>query len=339
MSVKVAINGFGRIGRLAFRQMFGAEGYEVVAINDLTSPKMLAHLLKYDSAQRRYEKADTVVAGEDSITVDGKTIKIYAEKDAKDLPWGEIGVDVVLECTGVYTSKDKAQAHIDAGAKKVVISAPAGSDLKTIVYGVNENTLTKDDKIISAASCTTNCLAPMAKALNDYAPIQSGIMTTVHAYTGDQMILDGPQRKGDLRRARAGAVNIVPNTTGAAKAIGLVIPELNGKLIGSAQRVPVPTGSTTILVAVVKGNDITVEGINEKMKSVANQSFGYTDELLVSSDIIGITNGSLFDSTQTMVTKIEDGLYQVQVVSWYDNENSYTSQMVRTIKYFAELGE
>ncbi len=339
MSVKVAINGFGRIGRLAFRQMFGAEGYEIVAINDLTSPKMLAHLLKYDSAQRRYEKADTVVAGEDSITVDGKTIKIYAEKDAKDLPWGEIGVDVVLECTGFYTSKDKAQAHIDAGAKKVVISAPAGSDLKTIVYGVNENTLTKDDKIISAASCTTNCLAPMAKALNDYAPIQSGIMTTVHAYTGDQMILDGPQRKGDLRRARAGAVNIVPNTTGAAKAIGLVIPELNGKLIGSAQRVPVPTGSTTILVAVVKGNDITVEGINEKMKSVANQSFGYTDELLVSSDIIGITNGSLFDSTQTMVTKIEDGLYQVQVVSWYDNENSYTSQMVRTIKYFAELGE
>ena len=339
MSVKVAINGFGRIGRLAFRQMFGAEGYEVVAINDLTSPKMLAHLLKYDSAQRRYEKADTVVAGEDSITVDGKTIKIYAEKDAKDLPWGEIGVDVVLECTGFYTSKDKAQAHIDAGAKKVVISAPAGSDLKTIVYGVNENTLTKDDKIISAASCTTNCLAPMAKALNDYAPIQSGIMTTVHAYTGDQMILDGPQRKGDLSRARAGAVNIVPNTTGAAKAIGLVIPELNGKLIGSAQRVPVPTGSTTILVAVVKGNDITVEGINEKMKSVANQSFGYTDELLVSSDIIGITNGSLFDSTQTMVTKIEDVLYQVQVVSWYDNENSYTSQMVRTIKYFAELGE
>ena len=339
MSVKVAINGFGRIGRLAFRQMFGAEGYEVVAINDLTSPKMLAHLLKYDSAQRRYEKADTVVAGEDSITVDGKTIKIYAEKDAKDLPWGEIGVDVVLECTGFYTSKDKAQAHIDAGAKKVVISAPAGSDLKTIVYGVNENTLTKDDKIISAASCTTNCLAPMAKALNDYAPIQSGIMTTVHAYTGDQMILDGPQRKGDLRRARAGAVNIVPNTTGAAKAIGLVIPELNGKLIGSAQRVPVPTGSTTILVAVVKGNDITVEGINKKMKSVANQSFGYTDELLVSSDIIGITNGSLFDSTQTMVTKIEDGLYQVQVVAWYDNENSYTSQMVRTIKYFAELGE
>ena len=337
MSVKVAINGFGRIGRLAFRQMFGAEGYEIVAINDLTSPKMLAHLLKYDSAQGRYEKAETVVAGEDSITVDGKTIKIYAEKDAKDLPWGEIGVDVVLECTGFYTSKDKAQAHIDAGAKKVVISAPAGSDLKTVVFGVNEDILTADDKIISAASCTTNCLAPMAKALNEYAPIQSGIMTTVHAYTGDQMLLDGPHRKGDLRRARAAAVSIVPNSTGAAKAIGLVIPELNGKLIGSAQRVPVPTGSTTILVAVVKGNDVTVEGINEKMKSVANQSYGYTDELLVSSDIIGITYGSLFDSTQTMVTKIEEGLYQVQVVSWYDNENSYTSQMVRTIKYFAEL--
>ena len=338
MSVKVAINGFGRIGRLAFRQMFGAEGYEIVAINDLTSPKMLAHLLKYDSAQGRYEKADTVVAGEDSITVDGKEIKIYAKPNAAELPWGEIGVDVVLECTGFYTSKEKAQAHIDAGAKKVVISAPAGKDLPTVVFGVNENVLTPDDKIISAASCTTNCLAPMANALNKYAPIQSGIMSTIHAYTGDQMVLDGPHRKGDLRRARAAAVNIVPNSTGAAKAIGLVIPELNGKLIGSAQRVPVPTGSTTILVAVVKGNDVTVEGINEKMKSVANQSYGYTDELLVSSDIIGITYGSLFDSTQTMVTKIEEGLYQVQVVSWYDNENSYTSQMVRTIKYFAELG-
>ena len=339
MSVKVAINGFGRIGRLAFRQMFGAEGYEVVAINDLTSPKMLAHLLKYDSAQGRYEKADTVVAGEDSITVDGKTIKIYAEKDAANLPWGEIGVDVVLECTGFYTSKDKAQAHIDAGAKKVVISAPAGNDLPTIVYGVNEKVLSPEDKIISAASCTTNCLAPMAKALNDYAPIQSGIMTTVHAYTGDQMLLDGPHRKGNLRRARAAAVNIVPNSTGAAKAIGLVIPELNGKLIGSAQRVPVPTGSTTILVAVVKGNDITEEAINKAMKAQSSESFGYTDEELVSSDVIGMRYGSLFDSTQTMVTKIEEGLYQVQVVSWYDNENSYTSQMVRTIKYFAELGE
>ncbi|MBQ2237394.1 MAG: type I glyceraldehyde-3-phosphate dehydrogenase [Clostridia bacterium] len=335
--VKVAINGFGRIGRLAFRQMFGAEGYEIVAINDLTSPAMLAHLLKYDSAQGRYALADTVVAGEDSITVDGKTIKIYAEKNAADLPWGEIGVDVVLECTGFYCSKEKSQAHIDAGAKKVVISAPAGKDLKTIVYSVNEDTLTAEDNIISAASCTTNCLAPMADTLNKYAPIQSGIMTTVHAWTGDQMVLDGPHRKGDLRRARAAACNIVPNSTGAAKAIGLVIPELNGKLIGSAQRVPVPTGSTTILVAVVKGKDITVEGINAAMKAASSASFGYTEEQLVSSDIIGITYGSLFDATQTMVTKIDDDTYQVQVVSWYDNENSYTSQMVRTIKYFAEI--
>jgi len=333
--VKVAINGFGRIGRLAFRQMFGAEGYEIVAINDLTDAKMLAHLLKYDSAQGRYEH--DIVAGEDSITVDGKTIKIYAEKNAADLPWGEIGVDVVLECTGFYCSKDKSQAHIDAGAKKVVISAPAGNDLPTIVYSVNEKTLTADDKIISAASCTTNCLAPMANALNNYAPIQSGIMTTVHAYTGDQMVLDGPHRKGDLRRARAAAVNIVPNSTGAAKAIGLVIPELNGKLIGSAQRVPVPTGSTTLLVAVVKGKDITKEGVNAAMKAASSASFGYTEEELVSSDIIGITYGSLFDATQTMVAKIDDDTYQVQVVSWYDNENSYTSQMVRTIKYFAEL--
>ena len=337
MAVKVAINGFGRIGRLAFRQMFGAEGYEIVAINDLTNPAMLAHLLKYDTAQGRYALADTVVAGEDSITVDGKEIKIYAKANAAELPWGEIGVDVVLECTGFYCSKAKSQAHIDAGAKKVVISAPAGNDLPTIVYSVNEGTLTADDTIISAASCTTNCLAPMAKALNDYAPIQSGIMTTVHAYTGDQMVLDGPHRKGDFRRARAAAANIVPNSTGAAKAIGLVIPELNGKLIGSAQRVPVPTGSTTLLVAVVKGNDVTKEGINAAMKAASSASFGYTEEELVSSDIVGITYGSLFDATQTMVTKIEDGLYQVQVVSWYDNENSYTSQMVRTIKYFAEL--
>ena len=337
MAVKVAINGFGRIGRLAFRQMFGAEGYEIVAINDLTSTTMLAHLLKYDSAQKRYEKADTVVAGEDSITVDGKTIKIYAEKDAINLPWGELGVDVVLECTGFYTTKEKAEAHIKAGAKKVVISAPAGKDLPTVVFGVNENILKAEDTVISAASCTTNCLAPMAKALNDFAPIQSGIMTTVHAYTGDQMLLDGPHRKGDLRRARAGAINIVPNSTGAAKAIGLVIPELNGKLIGSAQRVPVPTGSTTILIAVVKGEDITVEKINEAMKNASSASFGYTEEPLVSSDIIGITYGSLFDATQTMVTEVEKGLYQVQVVAWYDNENSYTSQMVRTIKYFAEL--
>ena len=342
MAVKVAINGFGRIGRLAFRQMFEAEGYEVVAINDLTSPKMLAHLLKYDTAQGSFlgkigENKHTVEATEDSIIVDGKEIKIYAIKDAKDCPWGEIGVDVVLECTGFYTSKEKSMAHIAAGAKKVVISAPAGNDLKTIVYSVNEKTLTKDDQVISAASCTTNCLAPMADTLNKTFPIVSGIMTTVHAYTGDQMILDGPQRKGDLRRARAGAQNIVPNSTGAAKAIGLVIPELNGKLIGSAQRVPVPTGSTTILVAVVKGKDVTKEAINAAMKAAASQSFGYNEDPIVSSDVIGMKYGSLFDSTQTMVAKIDDDTYQVQVVSWYDNENSYISQMVRTIKYFAEL--
>jgi glyceraldehyde 3-phosphate dehydrogenase len=332
MAVKVAINGFGRIGRLAFRQMFGAEGYDVVAINDLTSPKMLAHLLKYDSSQGKYAKADTVSAGEDSITVDGKTLKIYKEPDANNCPWGELGVDVVLECSGFYTSKEKAQAHINAGAKKVVISAPAGKDLPTIVFNVNHTTLTKDDTIISAASCTTNCLAPMAKALNDLAGIKSGIMSTIHAYTGDQMILDGPQRKGDLRRSRAGAINIVPNSTGAAKAIGLVIPELNGKLIGSAQRVPTPTGSTTILVATVE-KSVTKEEINAAMKAAANESFGYNEDEIVSSDIIGMTYGSLFDATQTMVG--EDNL--VQVVSWYDNENSYTSQMVRTIKYFAEL--
>ena len=349
-TVKVAINGFGRIGRLAFRQMFGAKGYKIVAINDLTSPKMLAHLLKYDSTQGNYANYHTVTSKEPemaedgktvvtpgSITVDGTEITIYAMPKAQDLPWKKLKVDVVLECTGFYTSKAKAQAHIDAGAKNVVISAPAGNDLPTIVYNVNHTTLTADDHIISAASCTTNCLAPMAKALNDYAPIQSGIMTTVHAYTGDQMILDGPQRKGDLRRSRAGALNIVPNSTGAAKAIGLVIPELNGKLIGSAQRVPTPTGSTTILVAVVKGTDITKEGINAAMKAQTNESFGYTEDQIVSSDVIGMRYGSLFDATQTMVAKIDDNTYQVQVVSWYDNENSYTSQMVRTIKYFSEI--
>ncbi|MBC5687160.1 type I glyceraldehyde-3-phosphate dehydrogenase [Roseburia sp. AM51-8] len=332
MAVRVAINGFGRIGRLAFRQMFGAEGYEVVAINDLTSPKMLAHLLKYDSSQGKYALADTVSAGEDSITVDGKEIKIYAFPDANNCPWGELKVDVVLECSGFYTSKEKAQAHINAGARKVVISAPAGNDLPTIVYNVNHKTLTPDDKIISAASCTTNCLAPMAKALNDAFGIKSGIMSTIHSYTGDQMTLDGPQRKGDLRRSRAAAVNIVPNSTGAAKAIGLVIPELNGKLIGSAQRVPCPTGSTTILVATVE-KSCTVEEINAAMKAAATESFGYNEDEIVSSDIIGSTYGSIFDATQTMVG--EDNL--VQVVSWYDNENSYTSQMVRTIKYFSEL--
>ena len=355
MAVKVAINGFGRIGRLAFRQMFGAEGYEVVAINDLTSPKMLATLLKYDSAQGGYcgkfgENLHTVTSKEPeleedgktvkvpgSITVDGKEITIYAMPKAEELPWGQLDVDVVLECTGFYTSKAKAEAHIKAGAKKVVISAPAGNDLPTIVYNVNHETLKPEDTVISAASCTTNCLAPMTKALNDYAPIQCGIMTTVHAYTGDQMILDGPQRKGDVQRARAGAMNIVPNSTGAAKAIGLVIPELNGKLIGAAQRVPTCTGSTTILHAVVKADEVTVEGINAAMKAQANESFGYTEEKLVSSDIIGMRFGSLFDANQTMVTKVADGLFEVQVVAWYDNENSYTSQMVRTIKYLAGL--
>ncbi|MBQ8116847.1 MAG: type I glyceraldehyde-3-phosphate dehydrogenase [Lachnospiraceae bacterium] len=343
MAVKVAINGFGRIGRLAFRQMFEAEGYEIVAINDLTTPSMLAHLLKYDSSQGRYialGEEDQVTADDEkgTITVKGKTITIYKEPDANNCPWGKLDVDVVLECSGFYTSKEKAQAHINAGAKKVVISAPAGNDLPTIVYNVNHTSLTKDDKIISAASCTTNCLAPMAKALNDFAPIQSGIMATIHAYTGDQMILDGPQRKGDKRRSRAGAINIVPNSTGAAKAIGLVIPELKGKLIGAAQRVPTPTGSTTLLFAVVKGKDITVDAVNAAMKAQATESFGYNTEEIVSSDIIGMKFGSLFDATQTMVSKVDEDTYQVQVVSWYDNENSYTSQMVRTIKYFAELG-
>ena len=338
MSVKVAINGFGRIGRLAFRQMFGAEGYEIVAINDLTTPKMLAHLLKYDSTQGNYvAQGHSVDWGDGSITVDGKEIPIYAKANAAELPWGELGIDVVLECTGFYSTKAKAQAHIDAGAKKVVISAPAGNDLPTIVYNVNHETLTKEDNIISAASCTTNCLAPMAKALHELAPIQSGIMCTIHAYTGDQMILDGPQRKGNLRRSRAAAVNIVPNSTGAAKAIGLVIPELNGKLIGSAQRVPTPTGSTTLLVAVVNGA-VTADDINAAMKNAANESFGYTEDEIVSSDIVGMTFGSLFDATQTMAMPLPNGDTQVQVVAWYDNENSYTSQMVRTIKYMNSLG-
>ena len=337
MAIKVAINGFGRIGRLAFRQMFRAEGYEIVAINDLTAPAMLANLLKYDSAQGRYALADKVTSTDHSIIVDGTEIEILSEKDAVNLPWKKLGVDVVLECTGFYTKKEKAMAHITAGAKKVVISAPAGKDLPTIVYSVNEHTLKPEDTIISAASCTTNCLAPMANALNKYAPIKSGIMTTVHAYTGDQMVLDGPHRKGDLRRARAAAVNIVPNSTGAAKAIGLVIPELNGKLIGSAQRVPVCTGSTTILVAVVEGKDVTKESINAYMKAHTSESYGYNEDPIVSTDVIGMRYGSLFDATQTMVSKIDDNHYQVQVVAWYDNENSYTSQMVRTIKYFAEL--
>ena len=336
MAVRVAINGFGRIGRLAFRQMFQAEGFDIVAINDLTSPDMLAYLLKYDSSQGRYAKADKVSNTDHSIIVDGHEIEIYKEADANNLPWGDLDIDVVLECTGFYTSKDKAQAHINAGDKKVVISAPAGNDLPTIVYNTNHETLTEKDDIISAASCTTNCLAPMAKALNELAAIQSGIMVTIHAYTGDQMILDGPQRKGNKRRSRAGAENIVPNTTGAAKAIGLVVPELNGKLIGSAQRVPVPTGSTTILTAVVKG-DVTVDQVNAAMKAAQTESFGYNEDPIVSKDIVGMTYGSLFDATQTMVLPVGDGNTEVQVVSWYDNENSFTSNMCRTIKYFAKF--
>jgi glyceraldehyde 3-phosphate dehydrogenase len=336
MAVRVAINGFGRIGRLAFRQMFQAEGFEIVAINDLTSPDMLAYLLKYDSSQGSYDKKDLVSSTDHSIIVDGTEIEIYKEANAANLPWGELDIDVVLECTGFYTSKAKAQAHIDAGAKKVVISAPSGNDLPTIVFNTNHETLTADDNIISAASCTTNCLAPMAKALNELAPIKSGIMCTVHAFTGDQMVLDGPQRKGDKRRSRAASENIVPNSTGAAKAIGLVVPELNGKLIGAAQRVPVSTGSTTILTAVVEGK-VTVDEINAKMKSVANESFGYNEDLIVSKDIVGMTYGSLFDATQTMVNPVGDDMTEVQVVSWYDNENSFTSNMCRTIKYFAKF--
>lgn len=336
MAVKVAINGFGRIGRLAFRQMFSAEGYEVVAINDLTSPQMLAHLLKYDSAQGRYALADKVEAKESSIVVAGKEIEIYAQRDPKNLPWSKHDVDVVLECTGFFTSKEKASAHIEAGAKKVVISAPAGNDLPTIVYGVNENVLNKNDTVISAASCTTNCLALMVDVLDELSPIEKGFMTTIHAYTGDQMTLDGPHAKGDLRRARAAALNIVPTSSGAAKAIGLVIPKLEGKLDGVSQRVPVPAGSVTELVAVVN-KTVKKDDINTAMKAASSDSFGYTEEQLVSSDIIGITYGSLFDATQTKVTSLPDGKSLVKVVAWYDNENSYTSQMVRTIKYFAEL--
>lgn len=332
--VKIAINGFGRIGRLAFRQIFADASMEVAAINDLTEPKMLAHLLKYDSVQGRYE-GHRVEWDDCSITVDGRRIPVFAEKEPAKLPWKDLNIDIVLECTGFFASKAKSQAHIEAGAKKVLISAPAGNDLPTIVYGTNHETLKAEDNIVSAASCTTNCLAPMAKVLNQYREIRTGFMTTIHAYTGDQMILDGPHRKGDLRRARAGAINIVPNSTGAAKAIGLVIPELDGKLIGSAQRVPVPSGSITILDATLKDETetVSVEGINAAMKAAANESFGYTEEELVSSDIIGMEYGSLFDATQTLAERCGTKIYEVRVVAWYDNENSYVSQMVRTLKY------
>ena len=337
MSTKIAINGFGRIGRLSLRKMFEDDRFDVVAINDLATTEMLAYLLKYDSVQGNYKHE--VDHDDEHIIVDGKKIKIYKEADPAKLPWGDLDIDIVLECSGFFASKAKAQAHIDAGAKKVLISAPAGNDLPTIVYGVNEKTLTKDDNIISAASCTTNCLAPMAKALNDYREVRTGFMTTIHAYTGDQMILDGPHKKNNFRRARAGAINIVPNSTGAAKAIGLVIPELDGKLKGSAQRVPVPTGSTTILTAVLKDSteSVTLEGVNNAMKEAASESFGYNEEDIVSSDIIGMSYGSLFDATQTFVERSGTGVFEVQVVSWYDNEMSYVSQMVRTLGYVATL--
>lgn len=336
--VKVAINGFGRIGRLTFRQIFDDEDVNVVAINDLTSPKMLAHLLKYDSVQGGF-RGHEVTNDDSSITVDGLQVPVYSEPDPSKLPWGELGVDIVLECTGFFTSREKSQAHVDAGARKVLISAPAGNDLPTIVYGVNHETLTADDNIVSGASCTTNCLAPMAKALNEYRELRTGFMTTIHAYTGDQMILDGPHRKGDLRRARAGAVNIVPNSTGAAKAIGLVIPELDGKLIGSAQRVPVPSGSITILDATLKDmtDTVSVEGINAKMKEVADESFGYTEEEMVSSDVIGMSYGSLFDATQTLAQKCGTHIYEVRIVAWYDNEMSYVNQLIRTMKHMGTL--
>lgn len=333
MSIKVAINGFGRIGRLALRQMTEVEGLEVVAINDLTPADMLVHLFKYDTTQGRFK--GEVTLKDDAIVVNGKTIKVFSNANPSELPWGDLDVDVVLECTGFFTSKDKAEQHIQAGAKKVVISAPGGNDIKTIVFNVNHDILDGSETVISGASCTTNCLAPMAKVLNDKFGIVTGIMTTIHAYTGDQMTLDAPHRKGDKRRARAAAMNIVPNSTGAAKAIGLVIPELNGKLDGAAQRVPVATGSVTELVSVLEKN-VTKDEINAAMKAAANESYGYTEEELVSSDIIGSEFGSLFDATQTKVMEV-GGKQLVKTVAWYDNEMSYTNQLIRTLKYFAGL--
>ena len=332
--IKVGINGFGRIGRLVFRAAMSRDDIEIVGINDLIDVDYMVYMLKYDTMHGRFK--GTAEAKDGKLIVNGQAIRVTAEKDPANLKWDEVGAEYVVESTGLFLTKEKAEAHIKAGARKVVISAPAGNDLPTIVYNVNHDTLKPEDTVISAASCTTNCLAPMAKALNDLRPIKSGIMSTIHSYTGDQMTLDGPQRKGDLRRSRAAAVNIVPNSTGAAKAIGLVIPELNGKLIGSAQRVPCPTGSTTILVAVVEGK-VTVDEINAAMKAAQTESYAYNEDEIVSSDIIGATAGSIFDATQTMVSPMDDGNTQVQVVSWYDNENSYTSQMVRTIKYFSEL--
>ena len=333
MSVKVAINGFGRIGRLVYRQIYNMEGIDVVAINDLTSPKVLAHLLKYDTAQGRFDQQ--VTATENSIVVNGDEVKIYAQKNPAEIPWGEHGVDVVLECTGFFTDKAKAEAHLQAGAKKVVISAPATGDLKTVVFNVNHDILDGSETVISCASCTTNCLAPMAKVLEDVYGIQSGLMTTIHAYTNDQNTQDAPHAKGDLRRARAAAQNIVPNSTGAAKAIGLVLPSLKGKLDGSAQRVPTLTGSLTELT-VLLNKKTSVEEINAAMKKAANESYGYTEDEIVSSDIIGISFGSLFDATQTRVMNVGD-TQLVRTVAWYDNEASYVAQLVRTVHYFAKL--
>lgn len=336
--IRLAINGFGRIGRLAFRKAMELENFEVVAINDLASPSMLAYLLKYDSVQGAY-LGHQVDSTENSLAVDGKEITIYKEPDASNLPWKELNIDLVLECTGFYTSKAKAQAHLDAGAGKVLISAPAGNDMKTIVYGVNHETLTPEDRIVSGASCTTNCLAPMAKALNDYREVRTGFMTTIHAYTGNQKILDAPDKGDKFRRSRAAAINIVPTTTGAAQAIGNVIPELAGKLIGSAQRVPVATGSITILDATLKDptDSVTVEGINAAMKAEQNESFGYNEDEIVSTDVIGMSYGSLFDATQTLAQRCGTNIYEVRVVSWYDNEMSYVSQLIRTMTYMASL--
>ncbi|NLI93376.1 MAG: type I glyceraldehyde-3-phosphate dehydrogenase [Peptococcaceae bacterium] len=339
MPIKIAINGFGRVGRLAFRQLFDAENYDIVAINDLTDSEMLAYLLKYDTTQGTYQYADNVKADENHLIVNDRRINVYSEADASNLPWEQLGVDIVLECSGAYLRKAKAQAHIDAGAKKVVLSAPAGTDIPTIVYGVNEQILTPEDRIISAGSCSTNALAPMVKALNDYAPIRSGIMTVIHGFTGTQMLVDSPQKKGNFRRSRAASANIIPTTAEAAKAVGNVIPTLNGKLIGSAVRVPVPVGCYLTLAAVVQGTDITEKKINTAMKKASSEWFGYTEEEYVSSDIVGMTYASLFDATQTLVCKISENAYQVRVAAWFDNENSFVSQMVRTTMYLAEISK
>lgn len=333
MSTKVAINGFGRIGRFAFKQLFDMDGYEISAINDITTPEMLAYLLKYDSTQGTYKYAEKIEYNENSIRVNGVEIPVFRAQSASKLPWGALGIDVVLECSGAYLSREKSQEHIEAGAKKVLISAPAGTDVPTIVYGVNEGIVKKDDTIISAASCSTNALAPMVKALDEFAPVLSGIMTVVHGYTATQVLQDSPQRKGNLRRSRAAATNIIPTTAEAAKAVGRVIPSLNGKLIGSAVRVPVAAGCLITLVAVVSGKDLSEEKVNHAMKNASSDVFGYTEEEYVSSDIIGLNYASLFDASQTLVNKIAENEYEVRVAAWFDNETSFVSQMIRTVAY------